>query len=176
MTRLGYAVLATVFAAAPAAADSDRIGGGGYGHMWDGGWAFMGFGIMLLFWGLVVLVIVVGVKWLLQQDQPSKEDPATSALRTLEQRLANGEIDVAVSTDNISLRKGQAIAIDNSDIREAITVRVSTGDQSQTQFALLDGQAIKEPFVQQGPFVMGSTDEIEAINRAFDEGHFGSID
>jgi len=41
---------------------------------------------------------------------------------------------------------------------------------------LLDGRAIKEPFVQRGPFVMGTAEEIEAINRAFDEGQFGSID
>ncbi len=86
------------------------------------------------------------------------------------------DIDIAVSADDVKLRKGQAIAIDNSEGSESITVRVSTSDRSEAQFALLDGQAIKEPFVQRGPFVMSSAGELEAINRAFNEGQFGSID
>lgn len=88
----------------------------------------------------------------------------------------DGEIDVAVSANDAKLRKGQAIAIDNSESGESITVRVSASKHPQAQFALLEGEAIKEPFVQRGPFVMSSTDEIEAINQAFDEGRFGSID
>lgn len=88
----------------------------------------------------------------------------------------DGDIDVAISASGVKLRKGQAVAIDNSMSGELITVRVSASNQSQAHFALLDGQAIKEPFVQRGPFVMSSTDEIEAINQAFDEGRFGSID
>lgn len=87
----------------------------------------------------------------------------------------DGEIDVAASPNVTRLIKGQAIAIDNSESGESITLRISSGKHSQAQFALLDGQAIKEPFVQQGPFVMGSDDEFEAINRAFDDGRFGSI-
>ena len=86
------------------------------------------------------------------------------------------DIAVAVSTDDIRLRKGQAIAIENSESSQPITVRVSTGNHSAAQFALLDGRAVKEPFVQRGPFVMGSADEFEAITQALDEGRFGSID
>ncbi|MFK8014660.1 MAG: pirin family protein [Gammaproteobacteria bacterium] len=88
----------------------------------------------------------------------------------------DGDIEVAALANNTRLRKGQAIAISNTERGEAITVRVSAADDSQAQFVLLDGQAIKEPYVQQGPFVMRSNDDIEAINRAFKEGRFGSID
>ena len=88
----------------------------------------------------------------------------------------DSDIDVAVSADDLRLRKGQAIAIDNSESGKPITVRVATSNHSQAHFALLDGQAIKESFVQSGPFVMGSADEFEAVNQAFDEGKFGSID
>lgn len=88
----------------------------------------------------------------------------------------NGDIDVAVLAKDVRLRNGQAIAIDNSEGDESINVRVFASNHSQAQFALLDGQAIKEPFVQQGPFVMSSLGEIEAVNKAFDEGRFGSID
>lgn len=88
----------------------------------------------------------------------------------------DGDIEVAVSANRTTLRKGQAIAIHNSESGESIAVRVSASSQSQAQFALLNGQALKEPYVQQGPFVMGSYTEIKAIKRAFDEGQFGSID
>ncbi|GJM08379.1 MAG: quercetin 2,3-dioxygenase [Lysobacteraceae bacterium] len=88
----------------------------------------------------------------------------------------DGAIDVVVLANETRLQKGQAIAIDNAEGGEPITVRVSAGNSSEAQFALLDGQAIKEPFVQQGPFVMGSMEEIKSINQAFGEGRFGSLD
>jgi len=88
----------------------------------------------------------------------------------------DGEIDVAVLANTTRLGKGQAIAIDNAGNGKPITIRVTASGRSKAQFALLDGRAIKEPFVQRGPFVMGTAEEIEAINRAFDEGQFGSID
>ncbi|MEM7432623.1 MAG: pirin-like C-terminal cupin domain-containing protein [Pseudomonadota bacterium] len=88
----------------------------------------------------------------------------------------HGDIDVAVSANQTRLRQGQAVAINNSESGESIAVRVSAAGHPHAQFALLNGQAVKEPYVQQGPFVMSSTDEIEAIKQAFDEGQFGSID
>lgn len=88
----------------------------------------------------------------------------------------DGEIDVAVSANSARLRQGQAIAVNNAENGQPITVRVSAGNRSQAQFALFDGQAVNEPYVQKGPFVMGSMEEIESINQAFDEGRFGSLD
>lgn len=88
----------------------------------------------------------------------------------------SGDIDVTVSENSTRVRKGQAVAIANADSGQSVTVHVSAANHSQAHFALLDGEAIKESFVQQGPFVMSSSDEIEAINQAFDEGRFGSID
>lgn len=90
--------------------------------------------------------------------------------------VIDGDIDIAVSGNGVRLRKGQAIAIDNSESGGSIAVSISNGNHPRAQFALLDGQAIKEPFVQRGPFVMGSTDEIEMISQAFERGRFGSID
>lgn len=88
----------------------------------------------------------------------------------------DGEIDVTVLANNARLRKGQALAINNSANAESITVRVSTSNRSHAHFALFDGQAVKEAYVQQGPFVMGSTEEIESITQAYSEGQFGTLD
>lgn len=88
----------------------------------------------------------------------------------------DGEIDVFVSAKSTRLRRGQAIAIDNSENAGSISVRISASNHSQAHFALLDGLALQEPYVQQGPFVMGSMEEIELINQAYKENKFGSID
>lgn len=81
-------------AAGTALADTDRIGSGYYDHMWGGGWGIMGAGSMILFWVLIIVLVVVAVRWLSQQNQ-TPTNGSGNALRTLEERLAKGEIDVA---------------------------------------------------------------------------------
>ena len=75
-------------------ADADAIGREYYGHMWNGNWGVMGAGSMILFWILIIALIVVAVRWLSQQG-PATAHGSGGALRTLEERLAKGEIDVA---------------------------------------------------------------------------------
>ena len=70
-------------------------------HMMWGGWfhMFFGFLMMLLFLGLVVGLIVLGVRWLCSSERsPFRHAPgagARSPLDILKERLARGEIDVA---------------------------------------------------------------------------------
>ncbi len=59
------------------------------GWMW-GAWG-LGMGIMmLLFWGLVIVAIVLGIRWLIGQGSAPRSD---SALEILRQRYARGEIN-----------------------------------------------------------------------------------
>lgn len=88
----------------------------------------------------------------------------------------DGDIEVTASANTTRLRCGQAIAINNSDSGQSITVRVSARNHSRAHFSLLDGKAVQEAYIQKGPFVMGSMDEIESINRAYEAGLFGSLD
>lgn len=60
-------------------------------HMWGGGYGFMGGGIMLLSWLAIILLVVVGVKWLMDRESP--KSGTSSALETLNMRFAKGEID-----------------------------------------------------------------------------------
>ncbi len=56
-------------------------------------WGATGIGMMLmmlLFWGLVIVALVLGVRWLIGQGKEPRSD---SALETLRQRYARGEID-----------------------------------------------------------------------------------
>jgi putative membrane protein len=56
-------------------------------------WGVWGLGMalmMLLFWGLVIVAIVLGIRWLVTQGKGPRGD---SALDILRQRYARGEID-----------------------------------------------------------------------------------
>jgi len=60
--------------------------------MW-GVWGAWGFGMllfMLVFWGLIIAGLVVGLRWLVIQGRESRSDAAMDMLR---QRYARGEID-----------------------------------------------------------------------------------
>ena len=63
--------------------------GWGMHPMW-GFWGVWGLGmmlIMLLFWALVIVGLVVGIRWLLSQGRESRSD---SALEILRERYARG--------------------------------------------------------------------------------------
>ena len=60
--------------------------------MW-GMWGAWGFGMMLMmlvFWGLIIVGLVLGIRWLVSQGHESRSDTAMDILR---QRYARGEID-----------------------------------------------------------------------------------
>ena len=66
--------------------------GGYYGHpmMWGDGYGLFGVVSMLLFWGVVIVLAVVAVRWLIDQRSVGK---SSSALDILKERLAKGEIE-----------------------------------------------------------------------------------
>ncbi len=61
----------------------------GMHYMW-GPWGIGMMLMMLVFWGLVIVALVLGVRWLLTQGREPRSD---SALDILRQRYARGEID-----------------------------------------------------------------------------------
>lgn len=66
----------------------------GYWHDgWDWGWEHMLFGsvMMVLFWGGLILVIVLAVRWF--GGGSSKSRPGKTSLEIFEERSARGEID-----------------------------------------------------------------------------------
>lgn len=65
----------------------------GWGHPMWGMWGAWGIGMMLmwiLFWVLLIVALVLGVRWLMTQGKEPRSD---SALEILRQRYARGEIN-----------------------------------------------------------------------------------
>jgi putative membrane protein len=89
---------AALIPAAPALAQPERYYGPG---MMGGGWFHMLFGflMMILLLGIIVVLVVLGVRWLgTSEHSPFRHGARQGergALDILKERLARGEIDVA---------------------------------------------------------------------------------
>jgi putative membrane protein len=57
--------------------------------MW-GAWGFGMMIMMILFWALIVVAVVIGIRWLVGQGKEARSD---SAMEILRQRYAHGEIN-----------------------------------------------------------------------------------
>lgn len=81
--------------ASSAAADGGFDGYGGFGHMmWGGGFGILGGLMMLAFWGVIIGLIVVAIRWLSDRNTSGKTNPGPrDALEILRERFAQGEID-----------------------------------------------------------------------------------
>ncbi|MGP1395231.1 MAG: SHOCT domain-containing protein [Inquilinaceae bacterium] len=87
------AVLVAAGAAPPAAAQVPS-GGPYWGGSWGYGHMAFGFGMMALFWGGIIVAIVLLVRWLGSSSHPHPP-PGREALDILRERFARGEIDRA---------------------------------------------------------------------------------
>lgn len=92
VVRYGFVAAATA-AAWPAAAQDARV----EDWMWRGGWGGMMFGglSMVLFWGLLIVLIVLGLRWLPGRGLGPDHSLRPNALDLLRDRFARGEIDAA---------------------------------------------------------------------------------
>ncbi|MGR3755756.1 MAG: SHOCT domain-containing protein [Tranquillimonas sp.] len=91
-----HAILAAATAGTAFPAWADAPGPDGYyNHMWSGdygmGYGFFGMGMMVIFWVLIIALAVMAARWIGQDRSFGARD--SSALDTLKQRLARGEID-----------------------------------------------------------------------------------
>ena len=83
-----------------------------------------------------------------------------------------GNLEILVGETVRHLAPGQAVAIKIEGSAE-ISVRSAAGESCH--FAMLDGLQISETYIQDGPFVMGSKEQIADIKAAYAAGQLGNI-
>ena len=89
---LAVAALTAIWSVPSAPVAQERPWEWGMHPMWwiGGAWGIAMMLMMLVFWGLVIAGIVLGIRWLVRQGESSRRDPALDILR---QRYARGEIN-----------------------------------------------------------------------------------
>ena len=83
-----------------------------------------------------------------------------------------GNLNVEVGATSRQLAPGQAVAI---DIGSSAATSLANGSGKPAHFALFEGEQIAEPYVQDGPFVMGTEEQIKDIRAAYDAGQLGNL-
>jgi len=84
-----------------------------------------------------------------------------------------GSLEVTVDDEHRSLAPGQALAV---RAETATEIGLRNASREPVQFALFDGAQINEAYIQDGPFVMGSQQQIADIKAAYAAGRLGGID
>ncbi len=83
-----------------------------------------------------------------------------------------GDADVCIDGHTTHLAEGEAVALRSGDATSALEISSRAG----CQVVLLHGRPIDERFVQQGPFVMSTCDELSAVTADYAAGRLGSIE
>lgn len=83
-----------------------------------------------------------------------------------------GDAEVQIGNTCTVIPQGTALAVHGG--MDAPPVRIQSDDGAQV--ALLQGEPVRETFVHQGPFVMSTLDEIEAVKAAHAAGELGALD
>lgn len=96
----------------------------------------------------------------------------TSASKSAWILLVSGSARVTVGAADAVVSEGEAIALRTG----AATPSIDMQSEAGAHLVLLEGEPVREPFVQQGPFVMSTMDEIQAVQAAYAAGELGSID
>ncbi len=97
---------------------------------------------------------------------------ASKPNRGLWVQAIRGDLQVTVGNEIRSLAHGQGLAV--RSMRGA-DLKLSSSSRDAVQFVLFDGERIGESYVQDGPFVMGSTEQIADIRTAYQAGLLGGI-
>ena len=83
-----------------------------------------------------------------------------------------GGLEVTVGKITRPLSPRQAIAIDSV---EGAEIKISNPWDEASHFALFDGAQIGETYIQEGPFVMSSQQQIVDIKKAYAAGELGTL-
>jgi hypothetical protein len=83
----------------------------------------------------------------------------------------NGGVDVKLADDEIHLPENRAIALQVGTTAQELKLTSA----NQAHVVVLQGEPIREQFVQKGPFVLSNQAEIDQVTVAYEAGLLGSL-
>lgn len=86
-----------------------------------------------------------------------------------------GELQLTIEGRDLSLSAGQSIAVSQAIGASETRIQLSNGSTEPAHFALFSAEPIKEAFVQKGPFVMSSEEDIAQVEADFAAGKLGHL-
>ena len=84
-----------------------------------------------------------------------------------------GNLEVIVREEVRSLAPGRSLAL---SANRGTEIELRNPSREAGQFVLFDGEKIGETYVQDGPFVMGSKEQIAEVKAAYETGRLGRIE
>lgn len=87
----------------------------------------------------------------------------------------DGDLSVSVAGPHYSIREGEALTVSSPVEGELMDLQLTSTRGEATHFALFAAEPIHEPYVQQGPFVMRSAEEIDTVKAAYEAGQLGAV-
>ena len=88
----------------------------------------------------------------------------------------DGDLVVWVDGEQHTLGQGRALTISNPQAGRTTDLRLQSHAEQAAHFAMFAAEPLQEPYVQQGPLVMGSAAAIADAQAAYKAGHFGQVD
>ncbi len=83
----------------------------------------------------------------------------------------SGDININIGDEEVQLPEQRAMAIQVGSTGQQL--HLNSPDKSH--LVILQGAPIKEPFIQQGPFVMSNSNELDQVTADYEAGLLGSI-
>ncbi len=85
----------------------------------------------------------------------------------------NGSLQVTHQNTSITIPGGKSLSLRNEG--EVTDVVLQAAANSETHFVLIGAEPVRESFVQRGPFVMSTTEELDRVEADYRAGKLGSI-
>jgi len=83
----------------------------------------------------------------------------------------DGDVLVNLGGEKFQLNHQQSIVIQTNLMEKVLTL----SSQTQSHVVIIQGKPLRERFVQKGPFVMSTSDELDAVSKAYESGLFNPI-
>ncbi|MDM7861146.1 pirin-like C-terminal cupin domain-containing protein [Alteromonas sp. ASW11-36] len=89
--------------------------------------------------------------------------------------VVKGELLVLIDGKHVRLSSGQAVSVSEVSSDTELVMHVVNPCAEQAHFALFAGKPVNEPYIQKGPFLMGSETEIAQIESDYSAGKLGKL-